>query len=265
MTLIKTERIQEIIEAVRNKNPLVHHMTNQVVMNFSANGLLAFGGTPAMAKSIEIASDLAAASHALLINIGTLAKEDIPSMIQAGRTANEKGIPVVLDPVGIGISSFNKNAVHAFLKEVSPTAIKGNAGEMAFLAGIPWETKGVDSIGDGDQHLVARKVAEQYDTVSVVTGQIDIICHQGRLLENKTGHPLLTKITGGGCLLGSVLAACLANPFDALDQAYAAVYFYGLAAEYAASRDEVHGPGTFLPAFLDALSFDIDQLKEDQQ
>jgi len=252
---------REIIDDVRSRTPLVHHMTNQVVMNFSANGLLAFGGTPAMAKYIEVAADLAKAADALLVNIGTLARDDIPALIKAGKAANQKGIPVVFDPVGVGISAFNAEAAKLFLKEVRTAAIKGNAGELAFLVDIPWKTRGVDAIGSGDAEAVARQAAKTYDTVAVVTGETDILCKDGQVFQNTSGHPLLTKITGGGCLLGSIIAACLTTKHDALDQAYAAVHFYGKAAEYAALQNHVYGPGTFLPAFIDALSYDPDRLE----
>lgn len=248
---------QAIIDQVRATTPLIHHLTNQVVMNFSANGLLSFGGTPAMAKYIEVVGSLAQASDGVLLNLGTLTREEVPAMIKAGKTANAKGIPVVLDPVGIAGSAFSREVGHEILQEVKVACIKGNAGEMAFLADIPWETRGVDSVGNGDAREVAEKVAEKYNTTALVTGEIDYIADKDKLIENKTGHPLLTKITGGGCLLGSIVAACLTTEGDAMDQVHTATAFYGLAAEYAAHRPEVKGPGTFLPVFIDALSYDI--------
>lgn len=252
---------QSIIDQVRRQVPFIYHLTNQVVMNFSANGLLAFGGTPAMAKYIEVAEPLAAASDGVLINLGTLSRDEVPALVKAGKAANQKGIPVVLDPVAIACSAFTKEAGREILQEVKLAAVKGNAGEMAYLADIPWETRGVDSIGGGDAAAVAGEVAKRYSTIAVVTGETDYIASEDKLLVNETGHPLLTKITGGGCLLGSILAACLATDADVLEQAYTAVSFYGLAAEYAAARPEVRGPGTFLPAFLDALSYDIKDLE----
>jgi len=254
---------QDILDQVRAKTPLIHHLTNQVVMNFSANGLLSFGGTPAMAKYIEVVGDLAKASDGVLLNLGTLTREEVPAMIKAGKTANAKGIPVVLDPVGIAGSAFSREAGHEILKEVNIDCIKGNAGEMAFLAEIPWQTRGVDSVGSGDASEVAKKVAAKYETIALVTGEIDYIASSDELLENKTGHALLTKITGGGCLLGSIVTACLTTEGNAIEQVYTATAFYGLAAEYAANRAEVRGPGTLLPVFIDALSYDILDIEEE--
>lgn len=250
-----------IIKKVREKSPLIHHLTNQVVMNFTANGLLSFGGSPVMAKAEVEARDMASIASGVLINIGTLTSTDLPAMITAGKTANERNIPVVLDPVGVAATVFRETSVKQILKEVKPTVIKGNAGELAHLVHIPWKTKGVDSLGDGDVEAIARKVAEMYDTAAVITGETDIICTEKSLIQNDTGHPILSKITGSGCLLGSILTACLTTDDAMEEQIEAAVHFYGRAAEYAATRPGVNGTGTFIPQFLDALSFEFEQLK----
>ncbi|MBM7552041.1 hydroxyethylthiazole kinase [Thalassobacillus pellis] len=250
-----------VIDEVRNKQPLIHHLTNQVVMNFTANGLLAFGGAPVMAKETEEAADMAAIADGLLINIGTITKGELPAMIAAGKAANEKGIPVVLDPVGAAATPFRTDALKQILKQVRPTAIKGNVGEIAHLVDIPWETRGVDSLGEGDVETIARKAADQYGTMAIVTGKVDVICDGEKVLKNETGHPFLTKITGAGCLLGSVITACLAVEGDKIEQALEAVAFYGQAAVYAAETELVKGPGTFLPRFIDALTMDMETLE----
>ncbi|MUV36747.1 Hydroxyethylthiazole kinase [Lentibacillus sp. JNUCC-1] len=139
--------MEHVIKYVRNHNPLIHHLTNQVVMNMSANGLIAFGASPVMAKSKKEARDMASAADGVLINIGTLTEDELDSMILAGQTANDKGIPVLLDPVGVAATPFRQEAIKRILTEVKPTVIKGNAGEMAYLANIPWAVKGVDSVG----------------------------------------------------------------------------------------------------------------------
>lgn len=250
-----------VIQSIRENTPLIHHLTNQVVMNFTANGLLAFGGAPIMAKSETEANDMASISDGVLINIGTITEADIPAMILAGKAANEKGIPVVLDPVGVAATPFRTNVVKRILTEVQPTAIKGNAGELAHLAEIPWQTKGVESIGDGNTKEIAQKVAKMYNTTAIVTGKVDTICTGNQIIQNESGHHFLTKITGAGCLLGSIVTACLTTEHSTFEQALTAVHFYGLAAEYAASRPEVHGSGTFLPNFIDALSFEPEDLE----
>ncbi|MEC5425443.1 hydroxyethylthiazole kinase [Virgibacillus sp. C22-A2] len=251
----------DIIKEVRENTPLIHHLTNQVVMNFTANGLLSFGGAPIMAKAEEEANEVASIANGVLINIGTLTSQELKAMIQAGKAANRKGIPVVLDPVGVAATPFRSDAVKQILKEVHPTVIKGNAGELAHLVEIPWKTKGVESIGEGDVEEIASKTAEIYQTTAIVTGETDIISTEKSIIHNKTGHILLTKVTGAGCLLGSIVTACLTTNHPIEEQTLSAVKFYGMAAEFAASQKGVTGPGTFLPQFIDALSLDADVLE----
>lgn len=252
---------QTIIQEARETMPLIHHLTNQVVMNFSANGLLAFGAAPVMAKAEKEAADMASNADAVLLNIGTLTADELAAMIHAGVAANEKSIPVVLDPVGVAATPFRTKAVKNILEQVKPTVIKGNAGELAHLVEIPWETKGVESVGDGNADEIATKVAETYQTAAVVTGKTDVICTGNKVLQNQTGHPILGQITGAGCLLGSILTACLTTNESIGEQALTALKFYGCAAEHAAGRTDVNGPGTFLPHFIDALSLDPSELE----
>src|SRR5690625_4643850 len=187
---------QTILNKVRTENPLIHHLTNQVVMNFTANGLLSFGGLQIMAKAEVEEHHMPLIANGVLINIGTLSAADLQAMIIAGKAANERDIPVVLDPVGVAATPFRTAAVNQLLKEIRFTAIKGNAGEMAHLVQIPWETKGVESLGDGNLEEIARQVAETYQTTAVITGKVDVICKGKHILENHTDHPILTKITG---------------------------------------------------------------------
>lgn len=251
----------EIIEEVRKNTPLIHHLTNQVVMNFTANGLLAFGGTPIMAKAEEEVTDIASLADGVLINIGTLSQSDLKSMILAGKLANDRNIPVVLDPVGVAATKFRSDAFKQILKEVKPTVIKGNAGELAYLVGIPWKTKGVESIGEGNIEEITAKVSRTFHTTAIVTGKTDFISTESIHFKNHTGHTYLTKITGAGCLLGSIITACLTTDNKIEEQAMTALHFYGLAAEYAANHPEVNGPGTFAAQFLDALSYDLNKLE----
>src|SRR5699024_1590332 len=273
----------------RNNNPLIHHLINQVVMNFVANGLLSFGASPVMAKAKEEAKDMASGADGVFINIGTLTKEELPAMIAAGKVANEHEKPVVLDPVGVAATPFRSEAIQEIMQHVQPTVIKGNAGEFAHLVDIPWEVKGVDSTDGGNiMGDIAQQAAKKYATAVVVTGKTDFICTGDHVFENTTGHPFLTKdiisrtnevgtgdhvfenttghpfltkVTGGGCLLGSVITACLTTDDSIEDQLLAAVTFYGLAAEYAATHEDVAGPGSFMPRFIDALSYDVRTLQ----
>lgn len=244
-----------VIEKVREKNPLIHHLTNQVVMNFTANGLLAFGGLPIMAKEQLEASDMASIADGVLINIGTMTQFDLEAFLLAGKKANERNIPVVLDPVGVAATSFRKRAVAKLLDEVNFTVIKGNAGEIAHLVGVNWKTKGVES-ADGDRkqlEQIALQVAKKHKTIAIITGEVDVISDGTVVKENESGHIMLTKITGAGCLLGSIITACLAVGDNPLADSFEAVSFYGEAAERAVKHPGVNGTGTFIPYFLDEL------------
>lgn len=254
---------KKILNHVRSHHPLIHHLTNQVVMNFTANGLLSFGGSPMMAKEKEEAHAIASLADGVLINIGTLLADELPAMISAGQAANEKNIPVVLDPVGVAATHFRTSAVKEILNKVNITAIKGNAGELAHLVNIPWETKGVESLDEGDTEAIAKKVSTVYKTTAIVTGKVDVICTNNNIIQNHSGHPLLTKVTGAGCLLGSILTACLTTDDPIEEQAFTALNFYGLAAEYAVSNHQVFGSGSFIPHFIDALSYNFNTLERE--
>lgn len=247
-----------VIGQVRKKRPLIHNITNAVVMNFTANGLLAFGGSPIMANAIEDAPDVTRLSQGLLLNIGTLTEEQIQAMILSGKAANENGIPVVLDPVGAAATPYRSEVCERILDQVRPTLIKGNPGELAQLVGMEVETKGVDSTGEADFEAIARAVAEKIETGAVCTGRVDVICVNGETQINDTGHPLLAQITGSGCLLGSILAAGLSVEGETLSKTAVTLHHYGKAAEMAADHPAVHGPGTFIPHFIDALSMNIE-------
>lgn len=245
-----------VIERVRKQRPLIHHMTNAVVMNFTANGLLAFGGSPIMANANEEVGEITRLSNGLLLNIGTLTETQVRAMISAGKAANEKGVPLVLDPVGVAATSYRSEVCERILSEVRPTVIKGNAGELAHLVGKEVETKGVDSTGSGNPKDIVRRVSEKYRTGAICTGEKDVVWMDGEIKVNQTGHPLLAQITGSGCLLGSLIAAALSVDGKKIENVTATLKHYGGAAEKAAAHREVEGPGTFIPRFIDALALE---------
>ncbi|MFB1050298.1 hydroxyethylthiazole kinase [Paraliobacillus sp. JSM ZJ581] len=241
-----------LINAVRQKNPLVHNITNEVVVNFTANGLYAIGASPVMANAMEEAADMAKNADALLLNIGTLTGDQADVMIEAGKAANEKGIPVVLDPVGVGATPYRNQVASRILNEVKLTMIRGNAGEVSQLVGLEAQVRGVDSSGSFDNISIARHAEQELGIPVLVTGEKDVITDGKDLFEVSNGAPLLTKVTGTGCLLGSVVAAFLATGENHVKAAAAAVVFYNVAAEKAAKN--VNHPGSFQIAFLDALA-----------
>ncbi|NQD64858.1 hydroxyethylthiazole kinase [Bacillus haikouensis] len=244
-----------LVNEVREKNPLVHNITNVVVTNFTANGLLAIGASPVMAYAKEEAADMARIAGALVLNIGTLSREEVESMIIAGKAANEQGVPVVLDPVGAGATAFRTEMSMKILQEVSVSFIRGNAAEVANVAGEKWLIKGVDAgMGSGSTMELAEKVAEQFGCTVVITGEKDVITNGKTTHTVANGHPLLTQVTGTGCLLSSVIGAFAAIEKDAVRAATTAVAAYGIAAEKAAETTADKGPGSFQIAFLDQLS-----------
>ncbi|WP_157967905.1 hydroxyethylthiazole kinase [Paraliobacillus sp. X-1268] len=244
-------KITRMIELVREKEPLVHNITNEVVVNFTANGLYAIGASPVMASAIEEVGEMAKNADGLLLNIGTLTSNQAEAMIVAGKAANEKGIPVVLDPVAVGATSLRSEVASRILEEVKISLIRGNAGEISNLSGAKAEVRGVDSVGTLDNRSVAIHAAKQLGVPVMVTGVKDVITDGKELYTISNGTQLLTKVTGTGCLLGAVIAAFLTTGEKPLLAATAAVAFYDVAAERA--RQNASAPGSFQIAFLDAL------------
>lgn len=248
-------RMYDLVQKVREENPLVHNITNVVVTNFTANGLLAIGASPVMAYAKEEVGDMAKLAGALVLNIGTLSTDIIDSMIIAGKAANEKGVPVILDPVGAGATLFRTEMARKILHEVNVSILRGNAAEVAHVAGEQWSIKGVDAGSDGgDTVELAQKVAAQLDCTVVITGKTDIISNLQGTYSVANGHPILTKVTGTGCLLSSVIGAFAAIEKDLLKASVTAVAIYGIAAENAARVTSETGPGSFQIEFIDQLS-----------
>ncbi|NIK11536.1 hydroxyethylthiazole kinase [Alkalibacillus almallahensis] len=239
------------LEQLREERPLVHHITNEVVMNFTANGLLAFGGSPVMSKEKEEIEEMAGIANAIVLNIGTVRKEDLETMIKAGKTANKAGVLVLLDPVGAGATTFRKQAVQRIMNEVDISVVKGNAGEIGALADIPLKVKGVDSEEGGDVEVIALEAAKTLQTMVVVTGETDVISDGKDFFTSSHGTPLLGYITGAGCLLGSLIAACISIEEEKIEAVQFAINFYNKAAERAEKK--AGGPGTFIPHLLDEL------------
>lgn len=242
-----------MITELRAGNPIVHCITNHVVSNFQANGLLAIGASPIMGEAPEEAAELAALAGAVSLNIGTLNAGTLESMLIAGKTANRLKIPVVLDPVGVGASAFRAAAAEKLLKETSVSVLRCNAGELAAISGAKWQGKGVDAgSGEADVRQLAVKTANQLQLVVAVTGATDIVTDGTEIVEIPFGHPLMSKITGSGCLLSAVVAAFLAvHPEKPLAAAAEALRFYGQAGELAGQS--ATGPGSFQSEFLNQL------------
>jgi hydroxyethylthiazole kinase len=241
------------LRRMREQRPLVHQITNFVVMNETANATLALGALPVMAHAPEEVAEMASVAGALVLNIGTLTREWVESMILAGRAADRAGIPVVLDPVGVGATALRTQSAQRILDEVAVAIVRGNAAEVATLAGRSAKIRGVESIGDTDDiGELARAAARALGCTVAVTGPIDAISDGHTTLLVANGHPLLATVTGTGCI-ASAISGCFAavNRKRPLRAATEALVALGVAGEEAAQHSS--GPGTFHAALYDAL------------
>ncbi|MGD8190433.1 hydroxyethylthiazole kinase [Brevibacillus ginsengisoli] len=252
---MNTQTIINLLEKVRDVNPLVHNITNVVVTNFTANGLLALGASPVMANAVQEVSDMARIAGALVLNIGTLNEAQIEAMLIAGRAANEQGVPVIFDPVGAGATAYRTETAQTITREVNVTVLRGNAAEVANVIGEKWAIKGVDAgEGSGDVVSLAHRAAKQLRSIVVITGKNDVITDGERTFLVHNGHPILTKVTGTGCLLTAVIGAFAAVGSDKLEAAVAALVSYGVAAQIAWYNQGEQGPGSFQIEFLNQLA-----------
>jgi hydroxyethylthiazole kinase len=254
------------VTEVRKENALIHVITNQVVMNDSANGLLALGASPFMSSAVEEMAEVVAIADAVVLNIGTLTSSQLEAMEAAGTLANQLNKPVVLDPVGVGATTYRKQAVMALLEKVHPTVIRGNAGEIAALSGTQWQAKGVDAgSGTGDVAQMARKVALQYQTLVAVSGITDILTDGTTTYKIHNGTSAFTKMTGAGCLLSCICGAYLAKQTEhQLEHLLAGCTMYAVAGEIVAKAIQLPAVGTFRTKLLDQLSIITSEIVTEQ-
>ena len=244
--------VADRLESIRAKRPLIHHITNMVVMNMTANATLAIGALPVMAHARDEVAEMVGAAGCLLLNIGTLTPETVESMVVAGKRANELGVPVVFDPVGAGATTLRTAAARRILDEVKVTIVRGNAGEVGVVAGTGGEVKGVESMGaKGDVAEIGRALAASRGATAAITGKRDVIADGRRVGYVDNGDVMLTTITGTGCTSTTLVAAFAAVEPDPVLAATSALVCLGIAGEVAATRSS--GPGTFYAALLDAL------------
>lgn len=248
----QTAFVPQALARVRADSPLVQCLTNSVVTGFTANVLLALGASPAMVDIPEEAGPFARVASGVLINLGTPHAEQRSAMVEAARAAGSVGTPWVLDPVAVGALPV-RTALARELLRLGPTVIRGNASEIIALAGAGDGGRGVDSSdGVGAAEESARELARAAGCVVAVSGPVDFVTDGVRSARIANGDALLTRVTGGGCALGAVMAAFAAVDEDRFAAVVAAVTTYTVAAELAAK--ESSGPGSFAVAFLDALA-----------
>ncbi len=244
----------KLLAKIRSGAPLIHNITNYVVMNASANILLAVGASPVMAHCLPEVEEMTAMAGALVLNIGTLQEDWVASMIAAAKHANKKAIPVILDPVGAGATAFRTAAAHKIMAEADISVVRGNASEILALASSRVTTKGVDaSVGLSPQVVAAaRHMAAEHECIIAVSGPQDCVTDGRQIYRIANGHPLMARVTGTGCGLSAVTGAFCAIDRDGLLPATAAAFgFYGLCGELAAQISDK--PGSFFVAFMDAL------------
>lgn len=253
-TQLILNRAGKVWEEMKEKKPLVYQITNFVAMPEQAHATLAIGASPVMALSPEESADMCNISNALLINIGTPTAEIQSAMEKAMDTANRKSIPILLDPVGYGATSFRNNLIENFLKKYKVTVIKGNAGEIMALAGETGAVRGVDSVVSETFELkeVVETLAKKYKAVVVATGGEDFLSNGNETLSIKGGSSMLTKITGSGCILGSVIASLLGTKEDPLISSIAGLISFKLCSERAEKKDKA--VGSFRVHLFDELS-----------
>ncbi len=253
-----TKQITSLITEVRNKKPLIHNITNYVTVNDCANVILAIGASPIMADDINEAGDITSISSALVINIGTLNKRTVESMILSGKKANEKGIPVIFDPVGAGASKLRNEVTKTILDEVKISVLRGNLSEIAYIAGLNATTKGVDAseadIESNDSTAVAKKAAVKLGCIVALTGAIDVISDGKNLVTISNGHKMLSDVTGTGCMTTALVGSFCGAERDYFKAAVAGVAVMGIAGELAYEAAGHKGTGSYHIAIIDSIS-----------
>lgn len=247
----------ENLKNLRDKKPLVHNITNFVVMNYTANALLACGASPVMAHASDEVDEMVSFAGALVLNIGTLTPYWIDSMLKAGKRANELNVPIIMDPVGSGATKLRTDSAKQLIDELSISVVRGNASEVLSLAHEGSQTKGVDSIHSVDEAADAALIlAKELKTTLAITGAVDLITDGERIYRVSNGHELMGYVTGTGCTATVIIGAFLAVDRDPVEATTTALAYFGLAGEKAAT--EAHAPGSFQIAVLDAL-YTIDE------
>jgi hydroxyethylthiazole kinase len=243
----------DALAKIRQKRPLIHNITNFVVMNTTANTILAVGASPIMAHAIQEVGEIAAFSGAVLLNIGTLETDWIDAMITAGKSANARGIPVILDPVGVGATRFRSESAGRLMAEVEFAIIRGNAAEIFALAGFHSRIQGVDSLQDSQEiKSKAVEIAAELHSVVAITGAEDLVSDGRNCYGISGGDPIFKQVTGTGCAASAICACFAAVEPLYLKAAAMALAYYKSAGEEAARLSK--GPGSFQMQLFDALA-----------
>ncbi|MCT4595954.1 MAG: hydroxyethylthiazole kinase [Anaeromicrobium sp.] len=263
--MLKKE-FEKAFSLLKNNSPLVHHITNYVTAHICADITLAIGASPVMADAIEEVEEMVGMSSSLVINIGTLNERTVKSMIKAGQKANKCGVPVILDPVGAGATTFRYETTKKLIEKIDFTIIKGNLSEIKTIGGLSTKSRGVDSIDmDSNSHNIGKELAKKLNCVIAITGQEDIISDGETTLVLKNGTSLLGSITGTGCMSASLIGSFLGTGISPLASASLAILTMCISAEMAAKRlSKDCGSKSFKTYLIDGIyNMDYDSISKE--
>lgn len=251
-----------LLNKVKEENPLVLHYTNEVTINDCANITLALGGSPLMSYCYEEVEEIISIARSVVINIGTMNSEKLELFILAGKVANKLGKPVILDPVGVFATKTRTEFVRRLLREVNFTAIKGNVAEIKFIGDFDINGKGVDSFDDGeDISEIVKKVANKFDTIVAATGKVDFISDGEKVNKIINGTDKLKKVTGTGCMTASLIGSYLGVAEDYLEAVTMGVLSMGISGEIANENNPAIG--TFKENLMNSVyNLDVEKIKE---
>ena len=244
-------QLQDLLSEVRSKHPLVHHITNYVTVNDCANICICSGGSPVMTDAEDDIIGMTPIANAVVLNMGTLNPRTVEAMVQAGKIAKQKGIPVIFDPVGVGATDYRNKVAVRIIEEVRPDVIKGNAGEISFLAGIEGGVRGVDSTASGDVGESVKKTAQRYGCIVASSGVKDYVSDGKDVFVLSNGHDMQGNVSGTGCMLSSVLGSYVGACGVKIESVVAGITSFNIAAEKAAK--DCKGPGSFKVGLFDCL------------
>lgn len=260
------KKLISIFNNLKEIKPLVHHITNYVTVNDCANITLAIGASPVMSDAIDEVEDMVSIASALVINIGTLNNVKVDSMIKAGKKANELGIPVILDPVGVGATPYRKDTALKLIKEIKFAVIRGNLAEIKVLCGMNALSKGVDSEESDltNAKEVALTLSKTLNTIIAITGVFDYISDGSKVIVLKNGHEMLKNVTGTGCMTTSLIGSYCGASKDYMNAAVLGVMTMGIAGEIAYENlNKNEGSGSFRVKLMDAIyNFSIDDISK---
>jgi len=250
--MIKENQIIEVLKKVRENSPLVHNITNYVVMNNTANALLSIGASPVMSHAVNEVEDMVGIASSLVINIGTLSEKWVDAMLLAGEKAREKAIPIVFDPVGVGATPYRTQVAKQIIEQCKPSVIRGNASEIMALTNSNVTTKGVDSIESSNAAFDSAKLlAKSKNAIVVISGQTDFITDGDKVISIFNGNSMMAQVTGMGCTASAIIGAFIGAEEDKLIATVSAMAIMGIAGEIAAEKST--GPGSMQMHFIDAL------------